>query len=131
MKKRLILSFVILFLISFASVDALYYYERTYSTTSNGNTFEKEIEFRGSVGPAYHDDYDRYYDGCSRRDASRTYYNRYAGRGYSVRCLGSRYYRPARTSDYTSSRDSYTTPRYTNTYSYDYNGRTVTRTSRY
>ncbi len=138
MRNKFVLSIVLLLILGSVSVNAGYYYERTYSRTSDGNTFEKEIEFRGSFGgPSYSDDYDRYYDGryrkCSNRDSRRNYYNRYLGRGYSTRCSGRYYYRGyyQPTSRTTNVYPDTTYNRREGTSTYTYRGRTITRTTRY
>lgn len=122
--KKLIFSLMLLFLISLASVNAIYYYERTESRSADGSYSSKEIEFRGTVsGYAEDDDY-RGRRTCTRSERRRADYNRYHGRGYSDRCSGRYYYRET----------PYRTVRaedINRNYSYDYMGRQVTRTSRY
>src|SRR3989344_9231209 len=123
--KKLIFTLMLLFLVSLSSVNAVYYYERTESRSSDGSYSSKEIEFRGTVsGYAEDSDY-RERRSCSRSDSRRAYVNRYYGRGYSDRCSGRYYSRPStRTSRYDDRdiiSDSY----------YNYRGRDTIRTSRY
>src|SRR5574341_713267 len=118
--NKSIFVFAFLFLVSFASVDAIYYYERTESRSADGSYSSKEIEFRGSVsGYAEDDDY-RGRRTCTRSERRRYYSDRYYGRGYSDRCARRYYYRES----------PYRITRYDDVernYSYDYRGRRVTR----
>ncbi len=127
MNKKLILSFVFIMLISFASVEAIYYREKTESRTADGAYSYREIEFRGSVSGYAEDDSYRGRNYCSRRDYRKYYSDRYYGRGYSSRCDRRDYYRdrPVYT---TYDKYNYNLERTNN---YSYMGRSVTRTSRY
>lgn len=122
--NKLIFTFMLLFLISLSSVNAIYYYEKTESRSADGSYSSREIEFRGSVS-GYAED-DDYRNSCTRSERRRYYSDRYSGRGYSDRC-GREYYRSRPVYRYYD-RESYDIER---NYSYDYLGRQITRTSRY
>src|SRR3989344_3359267 len=122
--KKLIFTLMLLFLVSLSSVNAVYYYERTESRSSDGSYSSKEIEFRGTVSGYAEDDYrERRY--CSRSDSRRAYANRYYGRGYSDRCSGRYYSRPSTRSSRYDNRDIVS-----DSY-YNYRGRDISRISRY